>query len=29
MPARKFPKLKIVAAHGGGEIFVHEAGATG
>jgi len=25
MPARKFPALKIVAAHSGGGIFVHEA----
>lgn len=25
MPARKFPELKIVAAHAGGGIFVHEA----
>ena len=25
MPARKFPSLKIVAAHSGGGIFVHEA----
>ena len=25
MPARKFPELKIVVAHAGGGIFVHEA----